>query len=81
MNRFLTGLSNFSTRTVYTIYGLFATILIITFVMDNKKDNYIYLVIGLVFICFIGSYLINKASLYLEKISRKKASFSYLSLV
>ena len=72
MNTFLKGLSSFSTRAVYAIYGILATILIINYIFDFNNDNYVTLILGFLLMCFVGTYILNKASLYLEKLSEKK---------
>ena len=69
MNTFLKGLSSFSTRAVYALYGISATILIINYIFGFNNDNYVTLILGFLLMCFVGTYILNKASLYLEKLS------------
>jgi 4-amino-4-deoxy-L-arabinose transferase-like glycosyltransferase len=80
LNTFFRGLSNFSTRAVYIIYGIFAAILIFDFVTDSNKKNYVLLLVGFVFMCTVGTYILNKASLYLDKFNAKK-SFILLLII
>ena len=80
LNTFFRGLSNFSTRAVYIIYGIFAAILIINFVTDFNKNNYVFLLVGFVFMCTVGTYIFNKASLYFDKFNAKK-SFILLLII
>lgn len=72
MNILFKGLSNFSTRAVYVIYVIFSAVLITNYVTDFNKDNYVYLLAGFLFLCFVGTYIFNKAAFYLEKFSEKR---------
>ncbi|MBE7098342.1 glycosyltransferase family 39 protein [Bacillus cereus] len=75
MGLFLKGLSTLSTRAVYMIYVFFASILIMDYFSDTQKYNYTMIVTGVVLLCTIGSYVLRKGSLYLEKFNEKKCFF------
>ena len=50
---------------------LFASILIFNYFSDTQKYNYTMIVTGVVLLCTIGSYILRKGSLYLEKFNEK----------
>ena len=68
----LKGFSNFSTRFIYTLYVFFAAVLIFTYFADVKKDNYVVLLLGFLVLCTLGTFMLRKGSLYLEKLNEKK---------
>ncbi len=72
LNAFLKGLSTFSARTVYIIYGFFASVLIINYFSDTQKHNYVLLVVSFLFLCLIGTFILRKGSMYLEKLNETK---------
>ncbi len=76
MNLFLKGMSTFSTRAVYIIYGFFASVLFINYFSDTQKYNYVILLTGVLLLSIVGSFILRKGSLYLEKLNEKNA-FSF----
>ncbi|WP_369901619.1 glycosyltransferase family 39 protein [Bacillus manliponensis] len=68
----LKGFSNFSTRFIYALYGLFMAVLIFTYFTDVEKDNYVILLLGFLVLCTLGTFILRKSSLYLEKLNEKK---------
>ncbi|MEN1938015.1 glycosyltransferase family 39 protein [Paenibacillus sp. 102] len=78
MNTFFKGLSTFSARTVYMIYGFFASVLIINYFSDTQKYNYVLLLVSFLFLCLIGTFILRKGSLYLEKLSETKCFLALL---
>lgn len=75
MNLFLKGMSTFSTRAVYIIYGFFASVLFINYFSDTQKYNYVILLTGVLLLSIVGSFILRKGSLYLEKLNEKKCFF------
>ncbi|MDZ5610891.1 hypothetical protein U2I54_29140, partial [Bacillus pseudomycoides] len=63
--------SNFSTRFIYALYRVFAAVLIFTYLTDIKKDNYMILLLGFLVLCTLGTFMLRKGSLYLEKLNEK----------
>lgn len=75
MNLFLKRMSTFSTRAVYIIYGFFASVLFINYFSDTQKYNYVILLTGVLLLSIVGSFILRKGSLYLEKLNEKKCFF------
>ncbi|EJQ75938.1 MULTISPECIES: glycosyltransferase family 39 protein [Bacillus] len=71
MERFSTGLSTFSTRAVYGIYSFFVAILIFDYFSNTGKYNYVMILVGFLFLCTIGNFILRKGSLYLERVNEK----------
>nr|EEK64672.1 hypothetical protein bcere0006_51760 [Bacillus wiedmannii] len=57
------------------IYIFFASILIMNYFSDTQKYNYTMIVTGVIFLSTMGSYILRKGSLYLEKFNEKKCFF------
>lgn len=72
LNTFFKGLSTFSARAIYIIYGFFAALLIINYFSDTQKYNYVFLLVSFLFLCLIGTFILRKGSLYLEKLNETK---------
>lgn len=75
MKLFLKGMSTFSTRAVYIIYGFFASVLVVNYFSDTQKYNYVTLLVGVLLLSIVGSFILRKGSLYLEKLNEKKCFF------
>ncbi|WP_000764925.1 glycosyltransferase family 39 protein [Bacillus paramobilis] len=75
MKLFFKGMSNFSTRAVYVIYVFFTLALLINYFSDTQKYNYVTLLVGVLLLSIVGSFILRKSSLYLEKLSEKKCFF------
>ena len=78
LNTFFKGLSTFSTRAVYTIYGFFAALLIVHYFSDTQKYNYVLVLVSFLLLCVGGTFILRKGSLYLEKLNETKTFFVLL---
>lgn len=75
MKLFFKGMSNFSTHAVYVIYVFFTLALLINYFSDTQKYNYVTLLVGVLLLSIVGSFILRKGSLYLEKLNGKKCFF------
>ncbi len=73
MKLFFKGMSTFSTRAIYVIYVFFTLALLINYFSDTQKYNYVTLLLGVLLLSIVGSFILRKSSLYLEKLSEKNA--------
>lgn len=70
-------------RNVYFLYTsgiyhirIFASVLFINYFSDTQKYNYVILLTGVLLLSIVGSFILRKGSLYLEKLNEKNA-FSF----
>jgi hypothetical protein len=78
MSHFLKVLSGISTRAIYLIYVILALILLFTYLTGFKNDYYLYLFVGLILLCIVGTFILVKGSSFLEKRNEKRVVFGLL---
>jgi 4-amino-4-deoxy-L-arabinose transferase-like glycosyltransferase len=80
MNNILKGLSTIAARGVYLIYIIFTAVLLFTYITDTTKSYYIYLLVGFLLLCVIGTFILNKVTSFIETYDERKYFFILLFL-